>query len=63
MWIARDKDGELWLYFVKPHKSNVCWKINPSVDAIKNAIRITRDENVFPEVKWEDEEPREIILK
>lgn len=63
MWIARDKDGELWLYFVKPHKSGVHWKINPSVNAIKCAIRITKDKNVLPEVKWEDEEPKEIILK
>lgn len=36
MWIARDKDGSLWLSVNKPTKDPV---------------------------QWEDEEPRELILK
>ena len=60
MWIARDKDGSLWLYEKEPlGKSSQSW-----IAAIigKNE-RLDIDEDWFPEVKWEDEEPRELILK
>lgn len=60
MWIARDKDGSLWLYEKEPlGKGSQSW-----IAAIigKNE-RLDIDEDWFPEVKWEDEEPRELILK
>ena len=60
MWIARDKDGSLWLYEQEPlGKDSQSW-----IAAIigKNE-RLDIDEDWFPEVKWEDEEPRELILK
>ena len=58
MWIARDKDGSLWLCEERPiGKSSTRWIIVPNS---KNEII---DEDWFPEVKWEDEEPRELILK
>lgn len=58
MWIARDKDGSLWIYEKKPlGKTTVCWVIVP------NSINEKLEEDWFPEVKWEDEEPRELILK
>ena len=41
MYIARDKDGTLCVFFNKP-------------------IKI--DSSLFPEVKWEDEEPTEVEL-
>lgn len=57
MWIARDRDGKLFLYLTKPYK-------------IKNKgfwagdfPYIILSKEWFPEVKWEDEEPRELILK
>lgn len=55
MWIARDKDGLIHIYKKKPIKTGYGWYSNgwiipaPSYD--------------FTEVKWEDEEPRELILK
>ena len=56
MWIARDKDGSLWIHIQKPTKktTNGFWF---SYDYTQVAS------NLFLEVKWEDEEPRELILK
>lgn len=55
MWIARDKDGSLWLSVNKPTKDPVQW--------VGGGIIFLVDPNAFPEVQWEDEEPRELILK
>ena len=55
MWITRDKDGSLWLSTKKPIKESIQW-IGGS-----HIFRIQSD--AFPVVKWEDEEPRELILK
>lgn len=59
MWIARDKYGDLYIYENKPIKIEGCyWK-----DPISPNKLCQIDRNIFPEVKWEDEEPRELILK
>ena len=42
MYIARDKDGDLYLYKKQPVKYS--------------------ESSLFPEVKWEDEEPTEVEL-
>lgn len=59
MWIARDKDGLLCIYRHKPFKGNEVWIENPEE---KDGMYII-PENYFPEVKWEDEKPRKLILK
>ena len=56
MWITRDKDGGLWLHKEKPIKTNYGWWYNPG-------WTVSLPSYSFPEVKWEDEEPRELILK
>ena len=57
MWIARDEDGELWLYEEKPFRKNTHWKSsNGDCELLINS-------DWFPEVSWEDEEPRELVLK
>lgn len=68
MWIARDKNGSLWLYDTKPIKGDVRWIMANTTggcckieDDDYFPIRIWK--GVFLEVKWEDEEPRELILK
>lgn len=56
MWIARDKDGILNLFKEKPNKERYRWysdRIQP--DMYLNRL-------LFPEVKWEDEEPTEVEL-
>ena len=60
MWIARDENGDLYLFKKKPYKIEYCghgyWINGVSRSHIS-------DKTLFPEVKWEDEEPRELILK
>lgn len=59
MWVARDKDGKLFLYEEPPYKTgdfNDCW-------IKKGGFMHQIASSYFPEVKWEDEEPRELILK
>lgn len=58
MYIARDKDGDLYLYKKQPVKYSESWQLcsdNPH-DFYK------LDSSLFPEVKWEDEEPTEVEL-
>lgn len=55
-WVARDKDGLLYLYLAKPRKYQSKWLPN-----IRFAyFDINRE--LFPEVKWEDEEPTELTF-
>ena len=58
MWIARDKDGELYLFSEKPSKREEFWLMST-----RTTIVIQLPSYLFPEVRWEDEEPRELILK
>ena len=56
MWIARNKDGRLYLFtFVKPVRKDEdgCWvKADCSC---KLAGRIRLDDNLFPQLTWDDE--------
>lgn len=57
MWIARDKDGELYLFKEKPHKSklsNTVW--------VQSTDFFSIDSSLFPNVRWEDNEPTEVEL-
>ena len=56
MWIARDKNGSLWIHEFKPEKCQRYWVS----DGTKESLTFNY---WFPEVKWEDKEPRELILK
>ena len=60
MWTARDEDRTLGLYFNKPEKQE-------DDDGEKRwaaaGCSIQLPPDFYPEVKWEDEEPRELILK
>ena len=58
MWIARDKNGELYLFSEKPSKREDFWMMNSATTTV-----IQLPSELFPEVKWEDEEPRELVLK
>ena len=55
-WVARDKDGMLYLYLAKPRKHQSKWLPNIRF----NFIELSRDS--FPEVKWVDEEPTEVTI-
>ena len=58
MYVARDKDGILGIYINKPVKAIDSWS---PLTADEDYCVIKTD--LFPEVKWEDEEPRELVLK
>jgi hypothetical protein len=60
MWIARDKNGTLALYNVKPVKEEYQWNIP---DCNRDVWIIDGNLEEFREVKWEDEEPKELVLK
>ena len=57
MWVARDKDGSLWIYFDdKPKKSHDKWW------ATNQSVRYCRiNSSLFPDLRWEDE-PIEVKL-
>ena len=57
MWIARDANNSLWLYEEKPTKKEEYWSAN----GCKSQSMLFND--WFPEVQWDDDEPRELILK
>ena len=59
MWIARDMNGSLWLYDTKPTKGIYGW----SLDDIRRCCEIDGDLDGFEDIKWEDENPRELVLK
>ena len=56
LWIARDKGGELYLYDVCPERRCVFFWIQFGYTSIM------LDENMFPEVTWENS-PQEVELK
>lgn len=61
MWVARDQDGQLFLYISKP------WRYSDGSYDWSNAWNnndpaIPIDENLFPDLKWTDE-PLKVELK
>lgn len=50
MWIARDKNDCLFLYKSKPRET-----------AYLDALIL--DPDLFPSVKWEDNEPTKVIIR
>lgn len=59
MYVARDKDGSLYLFQNRPVKIDErgCWR------TLTNRFGwIILDSCLFSEVKWEDEEPTEVEL-
>ena len=60
VWIARDKDGLLYVYLMRPHKSKLKLSWLPDSDD-DYWIRLG-SYNIFPSVQWEDEEPTEAYI-
>lgn len=49
-WIARDEDGELAIYDIKPYKNRGCWASNSS------AYDLDLFNHLFQFIQWTDEE-------
>ena len=61
VWIARDEDGELYVYFIHPLKRKKEWRLPDFVN--EDGIGAKRiDGDPFPSVQWEDEEPTEAYI-
>lgn len=56
-WLARDKDGVLYLFANKPAKDKSSNQWDGSGDAIKFSMFV---ENIFQDIKWEDSKPIKI---
>ena len=57
-WLARESNGDLYGYRNKPNKGVATWCIGPvNVEQI-NCHLVSDDPNIYPQVKWEDEEPK-----
>ena len=54
LWLARDKNGALYLYKVKPIKDNSEW--------YSYGIHIALASASFPEIKWSDDEPTKVSI-
>lgn len=54
-WLARDTYNSLSLYFEKPIKTNNSWAGGYEEYLFEN-------QELFPQVKWEDEEPTKVKL-
>lgn len=63
MWIARDKNGLLAIYKQKPNKYKSLGQWGNMENPISYACVDDAILDLFPEIKWEDEEPRELVLK
>lgn len=63
LWLARDKDGELYLYTDKPFKHKRMWKTK---DLYQYRFIGVKEEELPEElrgVSWNDEEPMEVTVK
>lgn len=60
-YLARDKNGSLFLYKGKPIRNNCYWYIDSiGVDSTTDFINL--DSDLFPNIKWEDKEPTKVEL-
>ena len=61
IWIARDKDGTLCAYNQKPDRYafDGIWLTENGNDRNYEVL----NDDWLPEVRWEDQEPRELVLK
>lgn len=57
MWVARDKDGHLFLWDRQPERGGTLWIVKNTV--LQHWFEI--DASLFPDLKWEDE-PIEIEI-
>lgn len=53
-WVARDKNSGLYIHTLEPNKEKDFW--------IGLGDNLVIDRHLFPQVKWEDEEPTKVEL-
>lgn len=60
MYIARDKDGKLYLYNLKPERLNDHW-VEADVISVNNMHVQLNNSPMFDDITWEDE-PRNVFI-
>ena len=60
MYVARDKDGDLYLYKEQPVRNDNWESWQSGSDNPHDYLKL--DPSLLPEVKWEDEGPTEVEL-
>ena len=56
-WIAKDRDGDLWIYTNEPKKEDDGhWRDCSSKSLSFESLEMIKN-SLFTEIKWEDEEP------
>ena len=53
-WAARDKDGKIFLYRIKPIKDKFVW--------YSPGFSLALGRTPFPEIKWSDDEPTKVKI-
>ena len=53
-WVARDKDGKIYLYRYKPIKDKFVW--------YSPGFSLALGRTPFPEIKWSDDEPTRVSI-
>lgn len=48
LFIARDKNGSLWAYVVRPFRASATWDVN-------DEIKIKLNPALFPNLEWSDD--------
>ena len=59
-WLARDRNGLLWIYSEKPYRSKS--KMRWESDSFYECIEDNEETDETRKVKWEDKEPTEVKL-
>jgi hypothetical protein len=57
MYLARDKDNDLYLFNALPQRGNECWWAESGVDG----TYLKLDKGLYPEVTW-DSAPLQVSL-
>ncbi len=57
MYLARDKNNDLYLFYKKPKKIRDCWWADSELDG----SYLKLDKTLYPEVTW-DSDPVEVDL-
>lgn len=60
MWVARDKDGQLWLFTNKPTQSTSAWHYDEGEDGYGDMMELNPE--LYPNVRFSSD-PLEVVLK
>ncbi|MHB1399135.1 MAG: hypothetical protein ACYDAI_12125 [Trichloromonadaceae bacterium] len=51
MYLARDKNNDLYLFYDRPHRGTECWWAESGIDG----TYLKMEKSLYPEVTWDSE--------